>query len=284
MPMLRVAFTTRSVPGGFVAASALGVIHAASSLYWAAGGTLLVWSLGSDLVESFRAGVAARPDRGGQADRGRGSARAGPIGLAGRARHTVGVLAGCSSPHDLGWSEHRGGQPGARRCDPTGVGLRPTIRAVAADASIDASMVMRYYISKEGLFAAATEIDLALPDLSHVPRERLGEAVAEHFLSRWEENDSGTPLRGLLSSALAGSTAAEKMTAIFRSQLTPVIAAANVGNTTEAAERAGLVATQILGFALCRYVLRLPPIVALEREAAVRWLAPTIQSGAAPLQ
>lgn len=155
---------------------------------------------------------------------------------------------------------------------------RTTIRAVAADASIDASMVMRYYISKEGLFAAATEIDLALPDLSHVPRERLGEAVAEHFLSRWEENDSGTPLRVLLSSALAGSTAAEKMTAIFRIQLTPVIAAANVGNTTEAAERAGLVATQILGFALCRYVLRLPPIVALEREAAVRWLAPTIQS------
>ena len=41
------------------------------------------------------------------------------------------------------------------------------------------------------------------------------------------------------------------MTAIFHSQLTPVIAAANVGNTTEAAERAGLVATQILGFALC---------------------------------
>ncbi len=53
-PALVVALGTRSVPGGFVAASALGVIHAAFSLYWAAGGTLLVWSLGSDLVESFR--------------------------------------------------------------------------------------------------------------------------------------------------------------------------------------------------------------------------------------
>ncbi len=54
MLMLRVASTARSVPGGFVAASAFGVIHAAFSLYWAAGGTLLVWSLGTDLVESFR--------------------------------------------------------------------------------------------------------------------------------------------------------------------------------------------------------------------------------------
>lgn len=155
---------------------------------------------------------------------------------------------------------------------------RTTIRAVAADASIDASMVMRYYGNKEGLFTAATEIDLALPDLSHIPRKRFGEAVAEHFLGRWEEKESGTPLRVLLSSALAGSAAAEKMTAIFRNQLTPVVAAADVGDTEEAAERAGLVATQILGFALCRYVLRLPPIVSLDHEAAVRWLAPTIQS------
>lgn len=155
---------------------------------------------------------------------------------------------------------------------------RTTIRAVAADASIDASMVMRYYGSKEGLFAAAAEIDLALPDLSHVPRERLGEAVTEHFLSRWEENESGIPLRVLLSTALTGSIAASKMKAIFRSQLTPVIVAAGAGDSEKADERAGMVATQILGFALCRYVLRLPPIVALDHNAAVRWLAPTIQS------
>ena len=43
-----------NLPGGFVAAAALGIVHAAFSLYWAAGGTLLVWSLGDDLVESFR--------------------------------------------------------------------------------------------------------------------------------------------------------------------------------------------------------------------------------------
>lgn len=54
MRVRSVARTTRSVPRGFVAASALGVIHAAFSIYWAAGGTLLVWSLGSDLVAGFQ--------------------------------------------------------------------------------------------------------------------------------------------------------------------------------------------------------------------------------------
>jgi hypothetical protein len=48
---------THAVPGGFVAAGALGAIHAGFSIYWAAGGTLLMWSVGSDLVASFRGRV-----------------------------------------------------------------------------------------------------------------------------------------------------------------------------------------------------------------------------------
>ena len=43
---------------------------------------------------------------------------------------------------------------------------RATIRAIAADANIDPSMVMRYFGSKDRLFAAAADFDLQLPDLS----------------------------------------------------------------------------------------------------------------------
>lgn len=50
---------------------------------------------------------------------------------------------------------------------------RTNIRAVAAQASIDPSMVMRYFGNKEGLFAAAVDVDLQLPDLGQVPTERL---------------------------------------------------------------------------------------------------------------
>jgi hypothetical protein len=45
----------------------------------------------------------------------------------------------------------------------------------------------------------------------------------------------------------------------------------------EAAVRAGLVASQILGMALCRFVLRLPPVVEMTRDEIVEWLGPTIQ-------
>jgi hypothetical protein len=32
-----------------------------------------------------------------------------------------------------------------------------------------------------------------------------------------------------------------------------------------------------MGFALCRYILELPPVATLRRADAVKWLAPTIQ-------
>lgn len=40
--------------GALVAAGAFGAIHAAFSLYWATGGEVLAWSLGTDLIERFR--------------------------------------------------------------------------------------------------------------------------------------------------------------------------------------------------------------------------------------
>jgi hypothetical protein len=44
----------------------------------------------------------------------------------------------------------------------------------------------------------------------------------------------------------------------------------------DAPRRAGLIATQVLGMALCRFVLRLPPVVAMGREELVEWLGPTL--------
>ena len=154
---------------------------------------------------------------------------------------------------------------------------RTTIRAVAADAEIDPSMVMRYYGSKRGLFAAAADFDLALPDLSRVPSDELGAAVVDHFLTRWEGEPTDDSLRVLLASAATNAVAAAQMQEIFRAQLAPVVAAAGPHDSATAATRAGLVATQMLGLALCRYVLRLSPVVDLDRGAVVHWLGPVIQ-------
>jgi AcrR family transcriptional regulator len=65
-----------------------------------------------------------------------------------------------------------------------------TIRAIAADANIDPSMVMRYFGNNDQLFAAAAEFDLRFPDLFEVDPAELGHALVSHFLKRWEDDEA----------------------------------------------------------------------------------------------
>ncbi|MEU4402116.1 TetR family transcriptional regulator [Micromonospora orduensis] len=150
---------------------------------------------------------------------------------------------------------------------------RATIRAIAADARIDPSMVMRYYGSKEGLFAAAAEFDLRLPDLTAVPPAQLGETLIRHFLARWEGDET---LVALLRAASTNPGAAERMRGIFTDQLATAVATFGTGAGTTG-RRAGLVASQILGLAFTRYIVRLPPVVDAEPEELVSWIGPTLQ-------
>ncbi|MER7889055.1 TetR family transcriptional regulator [Micromonospora sp. NPDC094482] len=150
---------------------------------------------------------------------------------------------------------------------------RATIRAIAADARIDPSMVMRYYGSKEGLFAAAAEFDLRLPDLTDVPPGQLGEVLIRHFLARWEGDET---LAALLRTASTNPGAAERMRGIFASQLSAAVAGFGTDPATTS-RRAGLVASQILGLAFTRYIVRLPPMVEMAPEELVGWVAPTLQ-------
>lgn len=148
---------------------------------------------------------------------------------------------------------------------------RATIRAIAAAANIDPSMVMRYFGTKDQLFAAAADFDLQIPDLSDVERDHVGGRLVAHFLDRWERDEA---MVVLLRSGTTNDEAAQRMRRIFSSQLGPVVA---TFNPTDAARRAGLVATQVLGLALCRYVLRLPPVVAMSHDEVIGWLGPTVQ-------
>ncbi|MEU0210550.1 TetR family transcriptional regulator [Streptomyces canus] len=150
---------------------------------------------------------------------------------------------------------------------------RATIRAIAKDARIDPSMVMRYYGNKEGLFAAAVSVELELPEPGSLPRHDIGRALVTRFLDLWEENEV---LTALLRVGATNQAGAERMQGVFREQVMPV-ALRVCPDPEQAPARAALAATQLLGLALTRYVLRFPPTVALTREEIVAWLAPTVQ-------
>lgn len=163
---------------------------------------------------------------------------------------------------------------------------RATIRGIAGDAGIDPSMVMRYYGNKEGLFAAAMDFDLRFPDLTGLPREDIGRRMTEHFVGLW---DAGQNLQLLLRAGATNELAVGRLQHIFAEQLAPAIASLHppTAPPAEIAARAGMAAAQVLGLALCRYVLRLPPVADMAPADIVDWVGPTLQrylAGPAPEQ
>jgi AcrR family transcriptional regulator len=150
-----------------------------------------------------------------------------------------------------------------------------SIRGIAAAATIDPSMVMRYFGSKEGLFAAAVDVDLRLPDLTDGPPGDRGRRLVAHFLTRWEGDRDDDVLVTLLRSAVTNVAARDRMHAVFADQLGARVAA--VAEPGTATRRAALIATQMLGLALCRYVLELPGVATATADQLVADLAPTVQ-------
>ncbi|UEA59129.1 TetR family transcriptional regulator [Gordonia otitidis] len=151
-----------------------------------------------------------------------------------------------------------------------------TVRAIAQDADIDPSMVMRYFGDKRGLFTAATTVDVDVPDLAALPEERRGAAVVEHFLRIWDDAESQDLLSVLLRSAMTDPVARDRVVEIVEEHMLPMVAAV-VPDEGEAVVRTGLVATQILGLALCRKVLALPSATEVTAQTLVRTVGRAIQ-------
>jgi AcrR family transcriptional regulator len=150
---------------------------------------------------------------------------------------------------------------------------RTTIRAVAAEARIDPAMVMRYFGSKENLFLLAADFDVRLPDLTGAAPGTAGALLVGHFVDRW---DADPALAALLRAAATSETVAARVRGILAAQVGPAVAAL-CPDPAEAPLRAGLVAAQLLGMALCRFMLRLGAVTELDRDAMVHWLGPTVQ-------
>jgi hypothetical protein len=110
--------------------------------------------------------------------------------------------------------------------------------------------------------------------MSQLRKAETGAALVGHFFERWEGD---VTLMALLRTAATNEAAAQRMRAIFATQLMSMVSSARGEPPARAALRAGLIATQMLGVALCRYVLKLPPIAEASRASLVRWVGPTIQ-------
>jgi AcrR family transcriptional regulator len=158
-----------------------------------------------------------------------------------------------------------------------------TIRAIAAAAAVDPALVHHFYGTKEGLFAAAMRlpfvpseaITAALAD--RPPGQPAGAHLVRTALVLWDSPGVREAFVGILRSALTSDQAAVMLREfVSEAILVPVASLSGGTDPGQTPFRTALVASHMLGLAMARYILRLPPVATADAGALAEAIGPTI--------
>lgn len=153
------------------------------------------------------------------------------------------------------------------------------IRAVARAADVDPALIYHYFGSKEGLLDAATTppqkwLDSVAKTWA-ASRDQLGRQLIRNVLDIWTDEEVGPALRAVVLTAAHEPTTCEKLRLIVERGL---IGESTLGDDEgERLRRSALIASQLIGFALLRYVWKIEPIASMPDDEAVAALAPNLQ-------
>ncbi len=156
---------------------------------------------------------------------------------------------------------------------------KTSIRAVAADAGVDPALVHHYFGSKDQLFLAAMESpldpkELVAQVLDGTTLDNLGEQLVRTFLKVWD-SPAGKPAAAMIRTMVSKEWSARLLREFLLSQILRRVAAAAI--VSEPDRRFPLVASQMLGLVMMRYILKIEPLASASHEFVVAAVAPTIQ-------
>ncbi|GAB3248105.1 TetR/AcrR family transcriptional regulator [Nocardioides dilutus] len=153
-----------------------------------------------------------------------------------------------------------------------------SVRSIASDAGVDAALVHHYFKTKDDLFLAALELPVD-------PREVLIPAIAggldgaaermlRVFLSVWDDPELRLPLLGLVRGVVDSDGQRLMREGFLPVVLQPIGVALGIDRPEL---RMPLVASQVLGLIVVRYVLAVEPVASMPADDVVSIYAPTLQ-------
>ncbi|MFD1147470.1 TetR/AcrR family transcriptional regulator [Saccharothrix hoggarensis] len=154
-----------------------------------------------------------------------------------------------------------------------------TVRSIAARAGVDAAMVNHWFGGKEKLFAQAVlqvpiDPNALVVTLLDGPDDEIGERIVRTFLGVWDPIGGGQ-FSAMVRSVTAHDRVAEVLRDFFvRTVLHRIIAHLDV---PDAELRATLLASQIFGMGMIRYVVRFEPLASADVDTLVKAIAPNLQ-------
>ena len=155
-----------------------------------------------------------------------------------------------------------------------------SMRGIAADAGVDAALIHHYFDNKQQLFLATIAMPLELlgfvEQVTAGNRSDLGERLVRTVLGVWD-SELQPSLVAAIRTALTDPVLTRSVAEFFTLEVIGHVLRRDDLPPEEANRRAGLVASQVLGLLLGRYVLRLPVLVNRESADLVAEIGPTVQ-------
>ena len=156
---------------------------------------------------------------------------------------------------------------------------KATIRQIAAGAVVDPALVHHYFGTKEQLFLATVEAPFdptkLLPEILGGGVDGLGERLVRTFLRVWD-SPAGAAAAALLRTAVSSEWTVRLIREFLVTQILRR-AAPLLGRPKDGGLRATLVASQMVGLAMARYILKLEPLASTPPEVVVAAVAPNVQ-------
>jgi AcrR family transcriptional regulator len=152
-----------------------------------------------------------------------------------------------------------------------------TVRSIAAEAGVNAALLHHFYGTKQQLFVASLNLPVNPADMVPVilagPDEEIGERLVRVFLGIWAAPQSREPFLAMLRSAATNEQVATMLRQfIDKAVLAKVAEARGIPRIRVAAA-----AAQMIGVAMLRYIIGIPPLVEAGDEEIITLLAPVIQ-------
>lgn len=154
-----------------------------------------------------------------------------------------------------------------------------SVRSIAADAGVHPSLIAHYFGAKENLLVAALELPVnpvdKLAEVADGDVGTFGERLVRTFVSTWDPHRE--VFRAQVMSIVATSTPERTPIAqLARAVLARAVAARLDGPDVEV--RAGLIATQVVGLGISRYVVEIPGVTDADADTVARIYGPAIQA------
>ncbi|MEJ1154849.1 MULTISPECIES: TetR family transcriptional regulator [Microbacterium] len=154
-----------------------------------------------------------------------------------------------------------------------------TMRAIAARADVDAALVHHYFGTKADLFGEAVGApmrpDVALPEILAGPQSEVGERIIRYLLESWDKPEVQRRGVALMRTALGNRLTTPLLAGFLSREVIGRVS--GTLDSDDAQLRASLVASQIAGLIVARYVIKLPALSHASIDELVERVAPTVQ-------